>query len=483
MKTLKELSTLLKNKEISSAELIKDHLAYIQTHNLHTNSFITISEETALEKAYQADQLLQNGKATELTGIPIAHKDIFCTEGVKTTCASKMLDNFIAPYSATLVNKLEQAGAVSLGKLNMDEFAMGSTSESGFYGSVKNPWDLSCIAGGSSGGSAAAVAAGLIPAATGSDTGGSIRQPAALCGITGLKPTYGRISRFGMIAYASSLDQAGPLAKTAEDCALMLNYMAGFDPKDSTSIARENEDFTAHLHKTIQGLKIGIPKSFFSQALDSQMADSILSAINLYKSLGAELVEVDLPHNAHAISAYYVIASAECSSNLSRFDGVRFGHRCEQPVNLEDLYKRSRAEGFGSEVKRRILLGTYALSSGYYEAYYQKAQRIRRLIAEDYQKAFQACDVIMGPVTPRPAFKLGTSVHDPIQIYLEDIYTLSVNLAGLPAMSIPAGFIHHLPIGLQLIGPAFSEAKLLNIAHQFQQASDHHLQTPSKQQG
>jgi len=476
-KTLTELAKGLQAGDYSSQELTETYLKRIKQY-AHLNSFITVTEEQAMASAKQADTMLTAGNAPLLTGVPMAHKDIFCTQGIKTSCGSKMLDNFIAPYNATVVEKFNAAGAVSLGKLNMDEFAMGSSNETSFYGAVHNPWAENTVPGGSSGGSAAAVAARLIPGATGTDTGGSIRQPAALCGITGLKPTYGRVSRYGMIAYASSLDQGGPMAQNAEDTALMLQVMAGFDSKDSTSVEREVPDYRATLNESLKGLKIGLPKEFFDENLNSEMAATIETAINEYQKMGAEIIEVSMPNLKLAIPAYYVIAPAECSANLSRMDGVRFGHRCENPSDLNDLYIRSRGEGFGTEVKRRILVGTYALSEGYYDAYYIKAQKIRRLISNDFNKALEQVDVIMGPVTPSPAFGIGEKTDDPIEMYLADIYTIAINLAGLPAMSIPAGFINKKPVGLQIIGHYFDEAKLLNVAHQYQQVTDWHQQTP-----
>jgi len=476
-KTLTELAAGLRSKQFSSLELTQAFIERIKQHS-EINAYITISEETALNQAKIADQLLANGNTGPLTGIPIAQKDIFCTQGIKTSCGSKMLDNFIAPYDATVIEKFNQSGAVMLGKLNMDEFAMGSSNENSFYGAVQNPWASDCVPGGSSGGSAAAVAARLTPAATGTDTGGSIRQPAALCGITGLKPTYGRVSRYGMIAYASSLDQGGPMTRTAKDAALLLQVMSGFDPKDSTSAQQAVPDYSAGLNDSLQGLKIGLPKQFFSSDLDSQMAAAIQAAIDEYRKLGAEVKEVDMPNLNLAIPAYYVIASSECSSNLSRYDGVRFGYRCQNPEDLADLYTRSRGEAFGAEVKRRILMGTYALSAGYYDAYYLKAQQVRRLISDDFKRALSEVDVLMGPVTPSTAFRIGEKTVDPIQMYLEDIYTISINLAGLPAMSIPAGFIEGKPVGLHVIGDYFSEAKLLNIGHRYQQVTNWHLQVP-----
>ncbi|MFZ5578852.1 MAG: Asp-tRNA(Asn)/Glu-tRNA(Gln) amidotransferase subunit GatA [Pseudomonadota bacterium] len=482
-KSLAELRGMLDRKEISAVELAQHFLARIRAHDGALNSFITVTEGEALEAARAADHRIAAGQAGPLTGIPLAHKDIFCTLGVRTSCGSRMLDNFVAPYDATVVERLRQAGTVMLGKLNMDEFAMGSTSESSHYGATKNPWAVVAVPGGSSGGSAAALAAGLVPVATGTDTGGSIRQPAAYCGVTGLKPTYGRVSRYGMIAYASSLDQGGPMARSAEDCALLLNAMAGFDPLDSTSSEQPTEDYAALLSNDrvndLSGLKIGLPREYFGEGLDAGVAQTIDEAVAEFRKLGAEVREVSLPNSELAIPAYYVIAPAEASSNLSRFDGVRFGHRCEAPKDLTDLYERSRAEGFGSEVKRRIMIGAYALSSGYYDAYYLKAQRIRRLIADDFRRVLDEVDVIMGPVAPTVAPNLGDSLKDPVAMYLSDIYTVPVNLAGLPAMSIPVGFSHGRPVGLQVIGRAFAEARLLNIAHRFQQATDWHRQSPA----
>tara|TARA_B110000090_G_scaffold68268_1_gene78086 strand:- start:707 stop:2161 length:1455 start_codon:yes stop_codon:yes gene_type:complete len=477
-KTLSELSTSLHKGDVSSVELTQHYLDRIRTHNNQLNAYITVCEDEALEQARAADQKIQQKTAGKLTGIPLAHKDIFCTKGVRTSCASKMLDNFIAPYNATVVDRVNTAGMVTLGKTNMDEFAMGSSNETSFYGPVKNPWDNARVPGGSSGGSAAAVAANLAPVATGTDTGGSIRQPASLCNLTGLKPTYGRISRYGMIAFASSLDQAGPLARSAEDAALLLNEMAGFDTLDSTSVERDVPDYTATLKDSIVGLKIGLPKEYFSEGLDPHVAATIEAAIKTYETLGATIKDITLPNTSLAVPTYYVVAPAECSSNLSRMDGVRFGHRCDDPKDLLDLYQRSRGEGFGEEVKRRIMTGTYALSSGYYDAYYLKAQQCRRLISNDFQQAFSDIDVIMGPTTPTTAFKLGDKTDDPISMYLADIYTISTNLAGLPALSIPAGFVKGLPVGLQIIGNYFEEARLLNVAHSYQQATDWHKKSP-----
>jgi aspartyl-tRNA(Asn)/glutamyl-tRNA(Gln) amidotransferase subunit A len=477
-KTLAELARGLSNKAFSSEELTRHYLARIEKLDPQLNSYITPAADFALARAREADQQLAAGQAGTLTGVPMAHKDIFCTNGIKTTCGSKMLDNFIAPYDATVVERMNQAGMVMLGKTNMDEFAMGSSNETSFYGAVKNPWDTDKVPGGSSGGSAAAVAARLAPAATATDTGGSIRQPAALCGVTGFKPTYGRVSRYGMIAFASSLDQGGPITQSAEDAALMLNVMAGFDQRDSTSIDKPVPDYTAGLNTEIKGLKIGIIKEHFEQGLDSDVATVIEAALEEYKKLGAEIVEISLPNTHLSVPAYYVVAPAECSSNLSRFDGVRFGYRCEDPKDLEDLYKRSRGEAFGAEVKRRIMVGTYALSAGYYDAYYLKAQKVRRLISNDFVEAFKQVDVIMGPTSPTVAFNIGEKADDPITMYLSDIYTIAANLAGLPGMSIPAGFVNGLPTGLQIIGNYFDEERLLNVAHQYQQVSDWHRQMP-----
>jgi len=464
--------------QFSSVEITQDYLTRIGLFNDSINCFITITDDLALQQAKAADAIIAAGNAQPLTGVPLAHKDIYCTDGIKTSCASKILDNFIAPYDATVIEKFNQAGAVMLGKTNMDEFAMGSSNENSYYGPVANPWDFERVPGGSSGGSAAAVAARLTPAATGTDTGGSIRQPAALCGISGIKPTYGRVSRYGMIAFGSSLDQGGPLAQSAEDCAILLQTMAGFDPRDSTSIEQPVPDYSVQLNQDIKGLKIGLPEEYFAEGLDADVARVINAAIEEYRKLGAEIVDIKLPNSGLSIPVYYVVSSAECSSNLSRFDGVRFGHRCDNPVDLEDLYKRSRSEGFGDEVKRRIMIGTYALSAGYYDAYYLKAQQLRRLIKQDYEKAFTAVDAILCPVTPEIAFKQGDKTDDPVSMYLQDIYTIALNLAGLPGMSIPAGFSQGMPVGLQLIGNYFEESRLLNLAHQYQQVTDWHLQVP-----
>ncbi len=477
-KTVAELSDGLQKGEFSSEELTRIYLDRINNPGEDLNCFISITAELAMDAARAADRSRSNGKAGPLTGIPIAHKDIFCTEGVKTSCGSRMLDNFIAPYSATVIQRLNSAGMVMLGKTNMDEFAMGSSNETSHYGPVKNPWDTRAVPGGSSGGSASAVAARLAPIATGTDTGGSIRQPAALCGITGLKPTYGRVSRYGMIAFASSLDQAGPMTRTAEDAAMVLTAMAGFDPRDSTCVDREVPDYTAGLDTPVKGLKIGLPGEFFGEGLDSGVADAVQAALSEYEKLGAELIDISLPNSGLSVPTYYVVAPAECSSNLSRFDGVRFGYRCENPKDLEDLYKRSRGEGFGEEVKRRIMIGTYALSAGYYDAYYLKAQQCRRLISDDFRKAYEKVDVIMGPTAPSVAFNIGEKTDDPVSMYLSDIYTIAVNLAGLPGMSIPVGLADGRPVGLQIIGNYFEEPRLLNVAHQYQLVTDWHQQIP-----
>lgn len=477
--TIAELGSALKNKKISSKELTQLYLGRIKTHDKKFNSFITITEEYALQQAVLADKKIADGKGGPLTGIPIAQKDIFCTQGIKTTCGSKMLDNFISPYNATSVAQLNDAGCVLLGKTNMDEFAMGSSNETSFYGPVKNPWDIARTPGGSSGGSAAAVAARLAPAATGTDTGGSIRQPAALCGITGLKATYGRVSRYGMIAFASSLDQAGVLTKTAEDAAILMNAMAGYDPRDSTSINQPVPDYTQTLNDSLAGLKIGLPEEYFGEGLDPAISQALADMKKVLEKLGAKMIKIRLPHTDLSASVYYVLAPAECSSNLARYDGVKYGYRCQNPVNLEDLYKRSRSEGFGSEVQRRILIGTYVLSSGYYEAYYRRAQKVRNLIREDFVSAFKEVDVILTPATPTPAFKLGEKVTDPVAMYLSDVYTIAVNLAGLPGLALPVGFSQGLPLGGQLIGNYFSESKLLNVAHRYQQETDWHQQAPN----
>jgi len=480
-KTLKELSTLLQAKHISATELAQLYLDRIRHSDL--NAFTHVDGALTLQQAAAADKRIAQGDTTPLTGIPIAHKDIFVTRGWRSTAGSRMLENYTSPFDATVVEQFNHAGMVTLGKLNCDEFAMGSSNENSFFGPVKNPWDKTAIPGGSSGGSAAAIAARLAPAATATDTGGSIRQPASLCGVTGIKPTYGRVSRYGMIAFASSLDQGGPMAQTAEDCALLLNAMAGFDARDSTSIERPDEDFARDLNQNLQGLKIGVPREYFGPGLASDVEQAVRAALTQYEKLGATLVDISLPKTELSIPVYYVIAPAEASSNLSRFDGVRYGYRAKEYKDLSDMYKKTRAEGFGDEVKRRILVGAYVLSHGYYDAYYLQAQRIRRLIAQDFQEAFKQCDVIMGPVSPTVAWDLGDKADDPVANYLADIFTLSTSLAGLPGMSIPCGFGQGekngtRPVGLQIIGNYFSEAKLLNVAHQYQHATDWHLRRP-----
>ena len=476
--SLKEISQALEGKKFTSVELTQFFLNRVKKHNPSLNAFITIDEDKSLAMAKKSDQLIQSGKKSILTGIPIAQKDIFCADGWKTTCGSKMLENFISPYDSTVVHKFNNAGVVNLGKTNMDEFAMGSSNETSYFGPVKNPWNLDCVPGGSSGGSAVAVAARLAPAATGTDTGGSIRQPASLCGFTGLKPTYGLVSRYGMIAFASSLDQAGPMAISAEDCSLMLDVMTGHDEKDSTSLNREKDNYSNSLENEIEGLRIGIPKEFFEDGLDSDVQKLIEEALKQYEKLGAKIVDISLPNNHLAIPAYYVIAPAEASSNLSRYDGVRYGYRTKEYDDLMDMYFKTRQEGFGDEVKRRILIGTYVLSAGYFDAYYLKAQKIRRLISNDFKVAYEKCDVIMGPSAPSVAFKSGEKQEDPLAMYLQDIFTISTNLAGLPAMSIPAGFVNELPVGLQLIGNHFEESKILNVAHIYQKNTDWHLHSP-----
>lgn len=487
-KSLKQLSQALADKNISSVELTRLYLDRIARLNPTINAYITVDAEKSLAQAKAADERRAAGQVGPLTGIPLAQKDIFCAQGWLTTCGSKMLGNFVSPYDATVIERFNSAGAVILGKTNMDEFAMGSSNETSHFGAVRNPWNTDCVPGGSSGGSAAAVAALLAPAATGTDTGGSIRQPAAMCNLTGLKPTYGVVSRYGMIAFASSLDQGGPMARSAEDCALLLNAMAGFDERDSTSLDRPAEDYTRELaapagDKPLAGLKIGLPKEFFGDGCDAAVMQRIEDAIAEYRKLGAETIEVSLPNMKLAVPAYYVIAPAEASSNLSRYDGVRYGYRAPEYADLNDMYSKTRAQGFGDEVKRRILIGAYVLSHGYYDAYYLQAQRIRRLIAEDFVEAFKRCDVIMGPTSPTTAFKIGEKASDPVQMYLSDIYTIAVNLAGLPGMAVPAGFAEagqaRLPVGLQLIGDYFSEAKLLNVAHRYQQVTGWHLQHPA----
>ena len=467
--SLKELSQALERKKFTSVELTQFFLNRVKKHNPSLNAFITIDEGKSLAMAEKSDQIIQSGKKSVLTGIPIAQKDIFCADEWKTTCGSKMLENFISPYDATVIQKFNDVGAVNLGKTNMDEFAMGSSNETSYFGPVKNPWNLDCVPGGSSGGSASAVAARLAPGATGTDTGGSIRQPASLCGFTGLKPTYGLVSRYGMIAFASSLDQAGPMAISAEDCGLMLDVMTGHDNKDSTSINRKKENYTDSLNDQIKGLRIGVPKEFFEDGLNANVQKVVEEALIQYEKLGAKIVNISLPNNHLAIPAYYVIAPAEASSNLSRYDGVRYGYRTKEYDDLTEMYFKTRQEGFGDEVKRRILIGTYVLSAGYFDAYYLKAQKIRRLISDDFKVAYGKCDVIMGPSAPSVAFKTGEKQEDPLAMYMQDIFTISTNLAGLPAMSIPAGFVEGLPVGLQIIGNHFEEAKILNAAHIYQQ--------------
>ena len=477
--SLMQQGAALRAKTISSVELTQTYLDRIATHNPVFNAYLTVDAKISLAQAAAADALLANGQAQPLTGIPFAQKDIFCAKGWRTTCGSKMLADFIAPYDAHIISQFNRAGAVNLGKTNMDEFAMGSSNETSYFGPVRNPWQQQSVPGGSSGGSACAVAARLCAAATGTDTGGSIRQPAALCGITGIKPTYGTVSRYGMIAFASSLDQAGPMARSAEDCALMLNVMTGFDERDSTSLQRDKEDYSRDLNKPLAGLRIGLPKEFFAEGLNADVGKAIAAAIAEYRKLGATVVEISLPNTKLSIPVYYVLAPAEASSNLSRFDGVRYGYRAPEYTDLADMYEKSRSQGFGEEVKRRIMIGTYVLSHGYYDAYYLQAQKIRRLIAQDFTDAFKQCDVIMGPTSPSTAFNLGEKGDDPVQMYLSDIYTIAVNLAGLPGMSIPAGFgDNNMPVGLQIIGNYFDEARMLNVAHQYQRATDWHSRAP-----
>jgi len=476
--TVSELASALARREFSSVELTRHFLERIEAHDGQLNGFSTVTAERALAQAEAADARRARGEVDPLTGVPYAHKDIFCVKGVRTTCGSRMLADFVAPYDAGVTERLDAAGAVMLGRANMDEFAMGSSNESSVHGPVRNPWETSRVPGGSSGGSAAVVAARLAPFATGTDTGGSIRQPAALCGLTGIKPTYGLVSRYGMIAFASSLDQGGPLALDARDAALTLEAMCGFDPRDSTSIDRPVENYSSQLGNALSGLRLGLPRQFLGEGMEPGVRASIEAALPVLRDLGAELVEVDLPSLALSVPAYYIVAPAECSSNLSRYDGVRFGYRCENPKDLQDLYQRSRAEGFGDEVKRRILIGTYALSAGYYDAYYLKAQKVRRLIRDDFARAFESVDALIGPTAPGVAFRLGEKNQDPVTMYLCDIYTIAVNLAGLPAMSLPCGFSEALPVGMQLIGNYFSEARLLNIAWQYQCATDWHSRIP-----
>ncbi|MDB5970972.1 MAG: aspartyl/glutamyl-tRNA amidotransferase subunit [Hydrocarboniphaga sp.] len=476
--SIKQLSDGLHGKQFSSRELTQFYLGRIARYEPSLNSLITTTADRALAQADAADAVIAAGTAGPLTGVPLIQKDIFCTKGVRTSCASKMLDKFIAPYDATIVQKLDAAGMVMLGKANMDEFAMGSSNETSWYGPVKNPWDLERVPGGSSGGSVAAVAAGLAPVATATDTGGSIRQPAALTNLTGIKPTYGRVSRYGMIAFASSLDQGGVVARSAEDAAIVLQAMSGFDPRDSTSVDRPVDDYVAALGNSIKGLRIGLPKEYFAEGLAPSSRARIEQAIEVFKKLGASFTEVSLPNSPLSVPTYYVVAPAEASSNLSRFDGVRFGHRSETARTLEELYKRSRGEGFGAEVQRRIMIGTYVLSHGYYDAYYLQAQKVRRLIYEDFRRAFESVDLLLSPTATDTAFKFGTNADDPVAMYLNDIYTIAANLAGIPAMSLSCGFADGLPVGLQLMGNFFDESRMLNAAHQYQQATDWHLRSP-----
>ena len=477
--TAAELARGLRAKQYSAVEVAGHFLERIEQANPALNAFVTVTRERALADAKRADARLAKGEGGPLTGVPLAHKDIFCTTGILTSCGSRMLSNFVSPYDATVVERLDAAGMVLLGKTNMDEFAMGSSNETSFYGPVKNPWDLKKVPGGSSGGSAAAVAARIAPVATGTDTGGSIRQPGALTGLTGFKPTYGRVSRYGMIAFASSLDQAGVLAQSAEDAALVLGAMAGHDPRDSTSVAAPVPDYAAALEKPVKGLKIGIIREFLGEGLDAGTGDAVRAAIEHFRKEGASVKELSLPALPLSVPTYYVVAPAECSSNLSRFDGVRFGHRCKDPKDLTDLYKRTRGEGFGAEVKRRVMTGTYVLSAGYYDAYYLKAQKVRSLINADFKRAFAEVDVLMGPTAPTPAFDIGAKTDDPILMYLNDIYTIGANLAGLPAVSVPCGLVGGLPVGLQVIGPHFAEERLLAAAHAWQRATDWHRRIPA----
>ena len=479
-RTVTQLAADLRARKVSSVELVRACLPRIEASQSSLNAFVTVTAEQALAQAQAADRELAAGRGGPLAGVPIGHKDLFCTAGVRTTCGSRMLENFVAPYDATVVARLQAAGAVMLGKLNMDEFAMGSSNETSYFGPVRNPWNTDLVPGGSSGGCAAAVAARLVPAATATDTGGSIRQPAAFCGVTGIKPTYGRVSRYGMIAFASSLDQGGVIAQTAEDCARVLRSMAGFDPRDSTSVDIPVPDYLAGLDAPLAGVRIGLLKEFFDTGLEADYERRVREALAVFERLGARLCELSLPNIPRSVPAYYVVAPAECSSNLARYDGVRFGHRCRNPRDLTDLYKRSRSEGFGAEVKRRIMTGTYVLSAGYYDAYYLKAQRVRRLIAADFERAFAEVDLLMGPTTPTTAFALGAKSADPITMYLNDIYTISANLAGLPAMSVPCGFAGGLPVGLQIIGPHFAEQRLLQAAHRFQRETDWHTRVPER---
>lgn len=477
--SVSELRKLLRNKTVSSEELTRAYLSSIERHNPALNAVVTVCPDQALDGARQADAALAKGEYGLLTGVPLLHKDIFCTQDVRTTCGSRMLAQFVPAYDATVVSRMKAQGAVMLGKCNMDEFAMGSSNETSFFGAVRNPWDTNCVPGGSSGGSAAALAAGMAPLVTGTDTGGSIRQPASLCGVTGLKPTYGRVSRLGIIAFASSLDQAGPLAYTAEDCAIALTAMSGLDAGDSTSADLPVPNFHEALNLDVQGLRIGLPREYFNDDLDSDVRDRVMTALSALEKAGATLIDIELPHSHYAIATYYVIAPAEASANLARYDGVRFGYRCDDPTDLEDLYLRSRSEGFGEEVQRRILVGTYALSAGFYDAYFNKAQQVRRVIAEDFQRAFEHVDIIAGPSAPGIAFPFGAKQQDPVAMYMEDIYTLAVNLAGLPGLSTPAGLINGMPVGLQLIGKAFDEQSILNAAHRLQTDTDWHTARPN----
>ena len=479
-KTLSELKKGLINKEYSSSEIAKAFLARIKDHGESLNAFITVTEDKAMEESVLADQLIAKGEHRLLTGLPIAHKDLFCTNGILTSCGSKMLHNFIPPYDATVVERLSEAGAIMLGKTNMDEFAMGSSNETSHYGPVNNPWDLSLSPGGSSGGSAAAVAARLVPAATGTDTGGSIRQPAALTGVTGIKPTYGRVSRYGMIAFASSLDQGGIFARSSEDAAMLLGVMAGMDERDSTSVDENVPNYLESIDQSIKGLRVGLVRQHFDAGLDAENSTAVKTALEVLKEQGAEIIDIDLPNIGLSVPTYYVVASAECSSNLSRYDGVRFGYRTENYADLSEFYSKTRGEGFGAEVKRRIMTGTYVLSAGYYDAYYLKAQKVRQLISQDFKQAFAGVDVIAGPTTPSPAFALGAKVDDPIEMYLNDIFTIGANLAGLPAISIPCGMVNDLPVGLQLVGRHFGEESLFQCGHQFQKLTEWHKQVPEQ---
>ena len=478
--SLTELARGLRKGDFSSIELTNFFLNRITSHNNTLNAFISVTADQALESAAQADKQLTAKQSHPLCGIPFAHKDLFCTQGVRTSCGSKMLDNFIAPYDATVTTKLKQCYMPMLGKTNMDEFAMGSSNETSFYGAVHNPWDDACVPGGSSGGSAVAVAAGLAPCATATDSGGSIRQPAAFCGVTGIKPTYGRVSRYGMVAYASSLDQGGVLARSAEDCALLLQAIAGFDEMDSTCVSRPVPDYRQDLNGEIKALRIGVPQEYLSEALPPEITNNVMQAIEVFKDMGCTIIELNLPALDYAVAAYYIIAAAECSSNLARYDGVRYGYRCNNARNLTDMYTRSRAEGFGDEAKRRILIGTYVLSAGYYDDYYLKAQRVRRLIRDDFMKALDQTDALIAPVSPTTAFQIGEKTSDPVTMYLSDVYTVAVNLAGLPGLAVPSGFIAHKPLGIQLIGRHFDESTLFKLAHRYQQQTDWHKAMPKQ---